>query len=296
MDRPVVSALKVGATIRAGHADVLYLGDSSMIHVSHEDSDRRRLGEMFADETGLRTAQFFGPAYQPGVYADLLRLIEPYSRPRVIVMSMAIRPSTHVHAADHPVFGYPHARRTMGQARRMSSLAPKILRPAPTQDDYDRFYALPRTSRWGGQRTIGDFRRELRGIDVTSADEDLLRTMWDYFHGEFSDNAEGLADWTRLGQQVRRLGVPLIYYRAHMPYEYGTHLFGPDFVTHVEHNYALLEGALRAGLDGAGQFLDVPPPPDAHFIQPKDGTEHWNEHGRLARIALLKDALADVLG
>jgi hypothetical protein len=296
VDRPVTSALKVAAQMRSGRTEVLYLADSTMIHISPDDSDRRRLGEMFVDESGYNTAQYYGPAYPPAVYTELLRLIEPYPRPRAIVLSMPIRPSTHLHATEHPVFSYRHARRSLARARRVSSLTTRVLRPRPTKDDYDRFYAVVRNSRWGGERTIGDFRRELRGIVPTTASAEQLRVMWDYFHGEFSDDTPGLDDWVRLGEQARALGVPVIAYRAHMPYEYGTRLFGPEFVAHVDHNFAILEQALKKGLGDGGIFLDVPPPPDSHFIQPEDGTEHWNEEGRRARVEFLKGALADVVG
>jgi hypothetical protein len=170
-----------------------------------------------------------------------------------------------------------------------------VLRPKPVKGDYERFFAVTRTSRWGGERLIGAYRRELRGIDASMASDDELRVMWDYFHGEFSDGAPGLDDWARLGEQVRRLGVPLIAHRGHMPYEYGTRLFGSEFVAHVEHNYAVIEQALKSGVGDAGLFLDVPPPPDVHYIQPKDGTEHWNEDGRRARVAILAKALGEVL-
>lgn len=296
VDRPVTSALKVGAKVRSGKADIVYLGDSSMIHISPEDSDRRRLGEMFADESGYDVAPYYGPAYPPAVFAELLRLIAPYQRPKAILCSIPIRPSTQLHATEHPVFGYRNARRTLRQAPRMSSLATKVLRPAPTQEDYDRFYATERSSRWGGQQTIGHFRRELKGIDATTASADRLRVMWDYFHGEFSDDSPGLQDWVRLGEQARLLGVPLIAYRAHMPFQYGTRLFGPEFVAHVEHNWALIEQALKTGLGDGGLLLDVPPPPDEHFILPQDGTEHWNQHGRLALVERLKRTLVDVIG
>jgi hypothetical protein len=295
VERPVARALKVSAALRRG-ADVLYFGDSSLIHVSPTDTDKRRLGEMLAGESGLRIAQFYGPGYPAALHAQVARLLAGESglpRPRCVIVSMPIRPTTHRHVVDHPVFGYASATAALATARRLDArLVRRLYKEPPSAEAYARFSAIERRSRWQLANTIGEYRERLRGFDAATADEDLQRVIFDYFHGEFSAEHPGLADWRRLGEYLRALDVPVIAYRTFMPLESGARLFGDDFVEHVDENYGLGEKHLFEGL-GGGAALQFEPPPDRMFIAAQDSTEHLNEQGRRHVVAALCAAIRD---
>jgi hypothetical protein len=296
VERPVARALVVGSALRRERPDVLYFGDSSLIHVSPDDTDKRRLGEMFAEESGRKTAQYYGPAYSAELWGEFARLITDLPRPRCVVVSLCIRPATHRHVYEHPIFGYRSAAQALRSARRAGpALARRLYKTPPGPADYARFEAIEHESVWNLAGTMGEYRRKLKGYDPASADEQSQRVIYDYFHGEYSAGRPGLQHWRRFGERLRTLGVPVVAYRTYMPLDAGTRLLGEQFVPHVEENFRLLEEAFFGGL-GGGAPVAVDPPSDAEFINHRDATEHLNEHGRQRLVKHLIAAVNERLG
>lgn len=285
VDRPITGTVRVASSLRRNASDIIYFGDSSLLHISPLDTDRRRIGEMLADDIQLPIAQFYGPGYPPAVFAEAARLFARFSGARAIVVSMAIRPGTQLHVSEHPVYGYTHARRVLTSAEEAGPLLlSQALRAAPKAEDYRRFEALQRTSRWGGERTIGDYRRALKGFRAKTADHAQRALIFDYFHGEYSAGSPGIDDWRRLGANLSKFGVPVVAYRTYMPLQMGTRVIGEDFAAHIEQNFRAVESAFLEGLEGAGSMTPIQPPADEHFIEPRDATEHLNQEGRLALV------------
>ncbi|TAM89736.1 MAG: hypothetical protein EPN43_06645 [Jatrophihabitans sp.] len=287
LNRPVARALKVAAALRRG-ADVLYFGDSSLVFTSPHDQDRRRLGEMLADEAGVRVAQYYGPAYSAPLHAELARLIAPLPRPGCVVVSMPIRPTLR-HVTAHPMFSYAGALAALRAATGIDQhLLRALYKRSATDAEYAAFEAITRPTRWQLGRSFGDYRRRLRGYDPAGADEDRQRLLFDYFHGEFGADTDGADRWRAFGRYLRELQVPVFFYRTYMPMQRGAALFGDSFTTHVEENFALIEEGFLQGLDGGGGRVPVGVIPDELFIAATDGTEHYNERGRHHVIAALR--------
>lgn len=280
VDRPVARMIVVGGALKRRSADVLYLGDSSLIHISHQDTDRRRMGEMLADSSGAGVAQFYAPGTSVSLFTEVIRLARDLPPPRCVVVSLLIRNSTHVHATEHPIFGWQHAADVLRCTPSFGPrLAVRLYRKPPTAEDYARFEAISRRSAWGLGTTIGEYRARLRGYDPNNADLSQRQLIFDYFHGEFSDGHPGLERWRQLGEQLRKWGVPVVAYRSPMPLEAGTRLLGPDFRPHVERNFSLIEDQLFAGLGGR-QTVPSAELSDDCFVNWADATEHLNERGR----------------
>lgn len=296
VERPVARALTTASAMRRERPDVLYFGDSSLIHVSPDDADKRRLGEMFAGESGRKVAQYYGPAYSAAVWAEFARLIADQPRPRCAVVSLCIRPATHRHVYEHPIFGYQSAIKALAAARRPGpGLARRLYKTPPGPEDYARFSALERDSRWALARTMGEYRSRLRGYDPATADEESQRVIYDYFHGEFSAaSPQGLQHWRRFGERLRALDIPVVAYRTYMPLDAGTRLLGDDFTPHVEENFRLVEEQFFAGL-GGGKPVFVDPPPDSSYINAADATEHLNDTGRRRLVETLIQAVNEQL-
>ena len=295
VERPVARAITVGTALRRERPDVLYFGDSSLIHVSPDDADKRRLGEMFAGESGRKTAQYYGPAYSAEVWGEFTRLIADLPRPRCVVLSLCIRPATHRHVYEHPIFGYRSAVKALSSARRPGpGLAARLYKTPPGPEAYARYEALERKSRWGFAGTMGEYRSRLRGYDPATADEQSQQVIYDYFHGEYSAGSPGLQHWRRFGERLRALDVPVVAYRTYMPLDAGTRLLGEEFTPHVEENFRLIEEQFFAGL-GGGKPVYVDPPPDSSYINCADATEHLNETGRRRIVETLIEAVNERL-
>jgi hypothetical protein len=291
LQRPVARALKVRTALRHGRGRVVYFGDSSLIHIAPHDADRRRLGEMLAGAAGTEIAQYYGPGYSAALHAEMARLMRDLPRPRCVVVSLVIRPTTHLHVLEHPVFGHASAIRALHAAPALDArLLRKLYKSPPTTADYARFEAIERASRWGYADTIGEYRRRLRAYNPFTADESQQQVLYDYFHGEYSEGHRGLEDWHNFGAQLRALDVPVVAYRTYMPLDRGTELLGDTFVPHIEHNFALLEERFFAGL-GGGTSLPIDALSDSEFVAPTDATEHLNETGRAHIVDALLPAI-----
>ena len=269
--------------LRRRDLDVLYFGDSTTSFVAPEDVDRRRLPMMLADELApLRVETLFGGGYNQVLYREFVRLLDATpQRPQVIVMSLCIRATTTVHVNQHPLHGYrPSLELLQGLDGRRLPLAVRR-NQRPTQADYTLFEALPVTTRWSGERRIGDFRRVLKdreGVDPATRE----RTLFDYFHGEVVDPLHpGLTSWRELGKQLTAYAVPVVAYRNPVPVREGQRILGADFGQHVEDNFRRIEQALLETAPAGTRVVDAGVFETAEFLDPADATEHLNERGRL---------------
>lgn len=282
VERPVVRAHTVARALHHG-GELLHFGDSSLMHIAADDPDIRRVGELLADNVGLRPATYFGPGYSPGLYAPFARLLRDQPRPRAAVVCLGVRNSTHSHVIDHPFYAY---RRAIAALRGTDHLGPAVLRKAykklPSPEEYVAFEALPHRTRpeWSRATTQGEYRSLLRGYAMEKAARYDQQTLFTYFHGESSEGRPGLQNWTELGQHLAALEIPVVAYRVYMPLELGSQLLGPEFRDHIDANFTAVETAFRAGYTGDLELVDRPMADDA-FINPFDGTEHYRLKGRL---------------
>ncbi len=296
VERPLITALKVAAQVKTGKPYVLVLGESSYVNIAHDDTDLRRLGEMLGEGSPAPVVQFFGPGFSPGLYREAVRLLTAYAPPVGVVLPITIRSSTHAHVIEHPVFGYRHAIDRLERVRRAGPrMLTGVYKPKPAESEYRRFENLECDWRWGVCRTIGEYRGKLQGRAWLNGDDDVLRALYDYFHGEFSDGSRGLADWSALGRNLRALGAPVVTYRTWMPMERGVQLFGSEFESHVEHNFQLIEKHFLETL-GEAEFVRLDPPGDELYGEPRDGTEHFNQRGRAAIVAALTSGMRRAFG
>ena len=295
LDRQLVNLRRLIRELRREQADVVYFGESSLIHISPDDVDKRRLGEMVEARLGGagRVAQFYGPAYSPTLFAETVRIISTLDvRPRAVVCPMAIRPSAATHVIEHPVFAYRDALaqlRTIDDAR--GRLPVRNRSSAPSPADYARYEALEVRGRWALHPTVGAYRQALRGYTEGPREIADQRILFDYFHGESAVDHPGLAAWAELGRQLSAYGVPVISYRTPVPMEVGESLFGQEFLDHVEANYQAVHDSFAANVSDL-EVVDYRPLTRDDYLDPTDGTEHMNEHGRHAIADAVGDAVA----
>ncbi|RJS45436.1 hypothetical protein [Nocardioides cavernaquae] len=297
-DRHVDPTLRQLARVRRqllrGEVDVLLLGDSSCLFGAAGDTDTAMIPELIARELGgLRVAAISGAGYSARQHAEFLRILGTLPvRPQYLVTSVCVRTGCSVHVTQHPTYSYELTRVHLAQidsaARRIRYVHRK---PRTDPSAYDRFHALPVTTRWGGASTIGAFRDRLKGQGPPPWPIEHERALFDYFHGEeYSSETPGIADWVEFGRQVAAYGVPTVSYRTAAPMARGELNFPGEFEAHAQSNIKLVDDAIRstAGADYqiVGGDLD-----DVDFANATDATEHFSISGRLKLARAIARAL-----
>ncbi|WP_460812417.1 hypothetical protein [Nocardioides salsibiostraticola] len=266
-----------------GEVDVLVLGDSTCLTAAAHDTDRSMIDALIARETGgVRVVSLAAPGFSALAYVAVLRWLETLSvRPQAVVVSTVIRTTTSLHVREHPLYHYE----TFRQALVESANAEKRLRSLgrgsdPRPAEYQTFYDLPVTTRWGGPSTIGSFVMEMKGSGPHPWPLERRRRLFDYFHGETvtPDNA-GLDEVAALGRQLTEYGVPAVAYWGRPPIAHGEELYPGEFTPHVLENWRLVKQALQS--DASDLTVTEPDLEDHDFEFSPNGTEHYAYAGRL---------------
>jgi hypothetical protein len=287
-DRHVDPTLRQLARVRRqllrGEVDVLLLGDSTCLFGAPGDTDLAMIPEMIGREMGgLRVATMAGAGYSARQHAEFLRILGTLPvRPRYLVTSVNVRTGCSVHVTHHPTYSYELTREHLAQ---IDSAAHRIRyvhrKPRTDASAYDRFHALPVTTRWGGESTIGAFRDRLKGQGRPPWPIEHERALFDYFHGEeYSAETPGIADWVEFGRQVAAYAVPTVSYRPEAPMERGERNFPGEFEMHARANIKLVDDAIRSTAGPDYQLVDVPLA-DEDYVDAQDATEHFSDTGRI---------------
>lgn len=291
-------------TVRRNPPDVVYLGDSAVSFVSAADDDRRRLYRMVADSLGtdITLHPLHGGSFHPALFAEYARLIAAAKRRPLVVLPLCVRVRT-LPWIEHPVFGHKAATeflRTVGPSTPAWRVRAGFTRP--TEADFAKFYPLPHPT-WAGQLTVGDYVRTLKNAAETGLnDDDRVKLLYAYHHGGIIEpDSVHLDAITRLATTLRELGCPVVVYQTPVPVETGDIFYGPAFSELIRRNFELLDAAYRRGSgDGDGDGaeilqtgMDFSP---AEFIDPRDGSEHLNQSGRLRLAATITAAAQARLG
>lgn len=264
--------------------DVLMLSDSSVTSYAPRDTDRTFIPELISRELGgARVAVVAGPGMGAYLHDEILRVLSTIpNRPKALVISEAIRCSTMKHVTEHPIYHYPETRKALARTRTAKHRIRSFGRGGlPTPEQYAAFEALEVTSRWGGTKTIGEYRAGVKGIGPLPWPREVEALVFDYFHGAlFDEDHPGLADLTRLGARTKEYGVPTAVYWCPPPVERGEMHYPGEFADQVKRNWELCVRALTAG---AGDLTIVEPGliEDEDIEDPQNATEHFTYEGRV---------------
>lgn len=288
--------------MRRGQVDVLFLGDSSSTFFSPDDSDKRRLPQMLAEQLGPRTrvSLIAGAGYNPELYAEFVRILATLEqRPRVVVLSMAVRTASAQHVRRHPEYGYRRSIETLRQVpdadTRMRSLSRGNRR---TNEEFAAFEAIVVPTKWQRAETIGDYLRQVRGRRHLPERAEVQQALFDYLHGEsVPADHPTVADLRQLGKRLRDYGVPVVHYWPPIPVEQGERWFPGEFEAHVRASWEVQQAAFTEAIGPLGTLASTPfETPDNEFVDSSDGSEHWNEAGRVRMAKLLAAAIDDHVG
>lgn len=262
--------------------DVVLLGESVLSFVGAHDHDRRTVPAMVADALGpsVSVVAVHGGGYHADLLAAFVELLaHRRHRPRVVVAALWVRGRLRPWVV-HPRFGHVDA------VRRLRALDPATppwrVRGSLRRGGAEAFADFHRTpyATLLGPGTVGDYAVPLRGSELIG--QERLRRLYAYHHGgELVPGDPDVAAFTRLGSSLRALGSPYVVYQAPVSVITGTEVLGEAFRDRVEQNFRVADDALRAGTGAPTPVLQTGCAFDPEeFLDPSDGSEHLNEHGR----------------
>lgn len=287
--RRLVRALKSDAP-----PDVVAFGDSNWLFRAGYDTDQRNLPTMLAAELGTTSMHLCASAgYYPTLFRAYVRLIEQSDHRPVVIVPLCAR-LLSVAWSTHPRYTYAKAIEYLEgvePGRPVRSIRASF--PPPPAEDFAR-YGKTVIETWAGAMSIDDLRAPILDPEGHGLDEtERRRYLYAYHHGERIDpGAHTVAEVERLGRALRALGAPVVAFETTVPVDEGVALWGEQFRENAEHSFALMRQAFRRGY---GDEIDIIESglicPRDEFIDPADGTEHLNQHGRMRIAALLADAV-----
>ncbi|HEX3794075.1 MAG TPA: hypothetical protein VHV57_06215 [Acidimicrobiales bacterium] len=263
--------------------DVLYMGASESLFTSPDDVDPRPLPAMVADELApeLSTYAVAGAAHNPRLYKIYLDIVAESPVRPLVILGMAIRLGVTAWS-EHPE--YSHDRPIHALEKIPSKRPPWRFRAyVPLATDAEFAAHDKRTyPTMDGTRTIGDFRLALKDpVAHGLTEEQRLRLLYSFHHGSTDALSPKFLDSvTAIGARLRELGLPAVVYQMPVPIVRATDVMGQEIYDRTVANLKVMDDAFIAGygpIDIVQTGVLLKP---GDYIDPDDGTEHVNEHGR----------------
>ena len=294
-DKEVRQARRLARAVRSSSPpDVVAFGDSVWGFRADYDVDKRKLPDMLDAElgSGVSMHRCDGAGYYSTLITAYLRVIEHSQARPVLLVPLCARFGS-IAWSTHPWYLYPGAIEALGHIDPGAPLRRiHARRRLPGPETWDGYGSQVITT-FAGTGPIDDLRGPLKDPVGHRLEEHERRRMLYAFHfGEHLDPANrGVLEVERMGQVLRGLGAPVVPYETCIPVDEGVALWGEQFRDNAAHNLQVMREALRRGYGEpievvrAGLIFERP-----EFIDPADGTEHLNEHGRIRLARLLADA------
>jgi hypothetical protein len=288
-DKEVRRARKLAVAVRSARPpDVVAFGDSNWVYCAPYDDDLRPLGTMIADALApdAHVHVTAGAGYYPTLISAYARLIKQSGARPVVVVPLCARLTT-VAWSTHPNYSYLEAIARIESFDASTPTWKMRMKAVPRTDEQFRVYGDQVISTWAGTGPISQFRDPLRDPVGHGLDEDeRLRLLYAFHHGEAADPAgRPLAEVERMGRVLRDLGVEVVPFESSMPVDAGVALWGEQFRENAQRTFDLLGEAFRRGYGAPIEVLRTGLVVErSELIDPSDGSEHMNQHGR-ARVA-----------
>ncbi len=282
-DEPVRRARGLMKALRTAPPDVLWLGDSMLSVGAVDDTDRRRMQHMVAEEVGgnFTWRIIDGAGFNADMYNGYLNLLRGGPARPLLILPLAIRVRTPL--ILHPVYG---KRRSVERLRRIDPhkgwWRVHAAFPAATPEEFEAFYQLPYDTILG-PGVVGDFVKPIKELERSGRDPDeLLKLRLAYHHGSLlSHDGFGIDQITEMGRLVRELGCDAVVYEVPVPIERAVEYLGEDMRDRFRANFEVMRSAYREGAGADAPIIEAGMSfVTSEFADPDDATEHLNQVGR----------------
>ena len=144
--------------LRGWGKPVLYLGDSTIERIAHQDDDRRAITEMLDAHLGGGVLGVSHSAYHPTMYKWLSRLFEVLpGKPRLVIIPVNLRSFSPVWEY-HPEYQFTEEIERIDTYLRHGRLLPAV-EALPDKTPRHAFYKLPLVIADSGLERIADYKQ-----------------------------------------------------------------------------------------------------------------------------------------
>lgn len=289
------------------HNDVLYFGESSNYWVSSEDNDKRTISDMINDSIeGMRLSGLQVPAYHAGMFLPVIKLIEPGSRVKSIVVTMNLRSfdkpwiySTQEGALlrtkcfyydKHPLYN------------RLCATLGYYSNPSAEEQDEKMLYCFEHDSikvdfplKW---QTVNSWKDHVLYYKPDSSTDEEKQSLAHHYVKAYAFsidtiNNPRIKDFDAIVQVCKAKGIKLYFNLLSENVAWADSLVGPDLARVMRYNRDLLVN--RYSSMGVTVIDNLELVPAQNFGEKTWTTEHYDQYGRLMvarKVAkvLMKDA------
>lgn len=266
--------------------EILYFGDSVVERVSHDDSDKRTLGEMVVSRLGgtARCATITHSAYHPAVFYALLRALRCMKyRPSTLILPVNmrcfspqwdLRPGYQFEAELAAIERYVE---NPNQAAEVVVSAVESLEQLAAYDATKVDYPSSKLTR------IGEFRELISLHPLSNALREARLSEIFKFHytHQLAVGHRKLALLRQIFELLTLMNMRALIYVTPINYEAGALYAGPTFVTEYMSTVDVLKASIKPYERTGLAFADLSLLLGARYFVHQDiANEHLNQGGR----------------
>lgn len=277
--------------------EILYLGDSVIERIAHDDSDRRTLGDMVVDAARdiAKVRVISHSAYHPAIYEALLQTLSILNnRPKLVVLPINLRcfsPQWDL----NPEWQFTEEINLLRDfVSKVPNTIPRKPRRTISRDMLNDFENLKVNYPLSSLNKIGHFRLIVNSSPASDVQRTFRLQQIFIYHYMFplKSNHRKLLALTRILRLLRRLGIKHLLYFTPINYLAGQRFVGEHFREAIKEQTALISDALKPLVNSDVTIRDYSLSfDDAKFFHNDIANEHINDVGR---IELAKRIIADV--
>ncbi|HEX2528335.1 MAG TPA: hypothetical protein VHL31_18795 [Geminicoccus sp.] len=291
---PLLADLVLGYGRGAPAPRVLYLGDSSVFRVAHQDVDQRPLGQMVQDAAGGPGALVWsaGSAHQPELWQHVVPLFEGRleQRPKILLLPVNLR-AFSTQWTGNPLWALQAEQAALQawQPADMVGPIPRVVGDHKLFAGYDRRSAGVRDlGRLGELRRLASS-RPAESAGQAAAQARLGRLLRWHYGERLLPSHPRLRALAGLCARAAALGIQVVAYATPLNVHAAQRICGDELIGRIRANLAVVQGQLPA----SAAFVDLHALlPETAFFHVNLATEHMADAGRhtlAARIVPLID-------